>query len=148
MKPASDTKAHPTTPAAAGAVSKPDGASKRRFDRFAWKTQVQVLWLEEHGRGTSVTLRTDDLSAGGMALLSSSWIYPGRRGAVLLAGHPGQPSIRWVEVLHGRYVSERKAHVIGCKWIPTPENAPPVRITESSTGPQLEFDTDLPAQVI
>ncbi len=143
MNPVNDSNASGSDSKTEDASSTAQGANKRRFARFDWRTQIPVLWLEAHGRGTCVAMRTEDLSAGGIALLSSSWIHPGRCAAVLLVNRRGHRSIRWVEVLHGRYVSERKAHVIGCKWIPAPENAPPIRIVESAAGPQLEFDTDL-----
>lgn len=126
----------------------PEGAGKRKYDRFDWKTRVQVLWIDEHGRGTSVIMRTQDLSAGGIALLSSSWVNIKRCGAVLLLDGPNHRSVRWIEVLHGRYVPDRKAHVIGCRWIATPENAPPVRINETASGPRIEFDTDLVPKMI
>ncbi|MCL4195991.1 MAG: hypothetical protein KJZ69_00745 [Phycisphaerales bacterium] len=123
-------------------AAEPNGAGKRRFARYAWKTTVQVLWLEEHVYGSSVPMRTMDLSAGGIALLSASWVHLHRFGAVLLTNGPGQHSIRWLEVMHGRYVTEKKAHVIGCRWIPAPENAPPVRVVEAPGGPRLEFETE------
>ncbi len=124
------------------------GAGKRRHDRFDWKTRVQVLWLDEHGRGTLVMLRTQDLSAGGVALLSSPWIHSGRCGAVLLSEGSAGHTVRWIEVLHGRYVPERKAHVIGCRWIAPPENAPSVKVLQTPSGMRLEFDSDLPPRMI
>lgn len=120
----------------------PQGSGKRRHERYQWKTTVQVLWLEEHVYGSSVAYRTQDLSAGGIALLSPSWVYQHRHGAVLLTDKPGHRSVRWIEVMHGRYDPLKKAHVIGCRWVPTPENAPPVRIVESSSGPRLEFEPE------
>jgi len=162
MKAVDDSKAKGAPPKAQDAVSKPkvggskarggaspaDGVNNRRFNRFNWSTQVQILWFDEHARGTSVAMRTADLSDGGIALLSRSWIHQDRCGAVLLVDPKGEPVIRWIRVLHGRYESERKAHLIGCMWIPTPENAPPVRILALPTGVQLEFDTDLSAKAI
>lgn len=142
------SKSKSEAPKPKGTASKTDGAENRRFDRFDWKRSVQILWLDEHARGVSMILRTEDLSAGGIGLLSPSWVHLGRCGAVLLTDRPGHHSIRWLQVLHGRYVSERKIHVIGCKWIPTPENAPPIRIVEAAIRPQLEFDTDLSAKSI
>ncbi len=117
-------------------------AGKRRFSRYPWKTTVQVLWLEDHVYGSSMPMRTMDLSAGGIALLSASWVHLHRFGAILLTNGPGQYSIRWVEVMHGRYVSEKKAHVIGCRWVPAPESAPTVRVVETTSGPRLEFETE------
>ena len=124
------------------AAADEDGAGKRRFARYAWKTTVQVLWLEEHIYGSSVSMKTMDLSAGGIGLLSSSWVHLQRFGAVLLTDRPGHHSIRWIEVMHGRYVPEKKAHVIGCRWVPMPEDAPPVRVVDTPSGPRLEFETE------
>ncbi len=123
-------------------ASTPQGAGKRRHDRYQWKATVQVLWLEEHFYGSSIAMRTQDLSAGGIALLSASWVYQHRLAAVLLTDKSGQRSVRWIEVMHGRYDPLQKAHVIGCRWVPTPENAPLVRITESQSGPRLEFEPE------
>lgn len=137
----------PVTKSTASADGKkPQGKSKRRHDRFDWHTQIQVLWLDAQARGTSVTLRTCDLSAGGVSLLSTPWVRVGSRGALLLTDRPGHRFVRWVEVLHSGYTPERKSHLIGCRWIPTPENAPPVRIVESSSGPRLQFDLDVAAR--
>jgi len=143
-KPPAETPTATGTPTAGETAPAPErqGTGKRRFARHEWKTSVQVLWLEEHVYGSSVAMRTMDLSAGGIALLSSSWVHLNRFGAVLLTDRPEHRCIRWIEVMHGRYVPEKKAHVIGCRWIQTPENAPPVRIVETSTGPRLEFETE------
>ena len=111
----------------------------RSYDRFPWQRRVQVAWIDEHGPSEPVILEANDLSAGGIGLVSRNMIYPHTVGMAMLCDAHGRALLRCLRVIHCRYESEIKAHVVGAQWLPMPLR-PLVRIVQGEDGPRLAVD--------
>ena len=110
---------------------------RRRYDRFLWVRPIQVSWLRQGQLSTPITLVAQDLSKGGMSILSRSLVYPGTIGIVLLKKNNEDAILRCIRVAHCRYIGEAE-HFVGASWLPMPSGLP-ISIRQSNQGPVLDI---------
>lgn len=81
-----------------------------------------------------VVVGTADLSAGGIGLICPHMVHSGSIGLVILVGAEQRIKLRYVEVVHCRYLTGSMSHLVGARWIPEPAGMPEVRAEMSSDG--------------
>lgn len=108
----------------------------RAHNRQPWTLRLQVSWLSSIGRPSRpVEVRGVDISRGGLALLSRSFIHVGTRGVLLTHAAGDKPRLLCLEVCHCRYAGLWR-HVVGARWAPMPQGLP-IEIGRSEHGPLL-----------
>jgi len=112
-----------------------DETSQRSHKRMRWARSIQVSWLAGDSPKEPVTLKSHDLSRGGLALIGRGMVHPGTKGIVLLDKGGGEVMLRCIEVTHCRYVG-RLTHIFGAKWVPMPNNVV-VKTELTDNGPKL-----------
>lgn len=115
----------------------------RLHDRYEWRHWVQVCWVRQSSIVAPIVVTTTDLSAGGIGLLCPNMVHPGTVGAVLLVDARHQAHLRYVEVMHCRYLLGSMSHLIGARWIPEPLGMPNMEIEMTADGPRLSIGQPL-----
>lgn len=109
----------------------------RRHDRYEWRHWVQVCWLQPTGLSKPITISTTDLSAGGIGLLCPNMVYPDTLGVVLLVDAQDRTALRYVEVMHCRYLIGSMLHLVGARWVSEPMGMPNMEVEMTPDGPRL-----------
>lgn len=109
---------------------------ERAHTRQPWAQTVQITWLSAGGRpARPVEVRGIDISRGGVALLSRSFVHVGTRGVLLVQAPGSNPRLLCIEVCHCRYAGLWR-HIVGARWAAMPQGLP-VEIRHSDNGPIL-----------
>lgn len=107
-----------------------DPADRREHKRHAFRREVISVWA---GDGASphamASLRSIDISSGGLSLESRSMLYDGQRGVIRLCLPDREPILAGVEALHCRYAGKMR-YVIGCRFHRPPHALGRLRFVE------------------
>lgn len=128
--------------------SEPSGSPRwlgcdRVHDRYEWRHWVQVCWFRQASICAPIVVSTTDLSAGGIGLLCPNMVHPGTVGAVLLVDARHRAHLRYIEVMHCRYLLGSMSHLVGARWIPEPLGMPNMEIEMTAEGPRLSIGQPL-----
>jgi len=111
--------------------------SDRAHDRYKWNHWVHLCWIRNATFGDPVVVGTADLSAGGIGLICPNMVHAGAIGLVMLVGAKQRVKLRYIEVIHCRYLTTSMSHHVGARWIPEPAGMPEVRAEMTPDGPRI-----------
>lgn len=97
--------------------------------------RIQVAWFRQGRLSAPVVHIAQDLSQGGLSIVSRSLVYPGTVGVVLLRKSNDDAMLRGLRVVHCRYIGNAE-HFVGAQWIPLPDGLP-VTIRLEDRGPVM-----------
>jgi len=115
----------------------------RLHDRYEWRHWVQVCWFRQGSISSPIVVSTTDLSAGGIGLLCPNMVHPGTVGVVMLVDAQYHAHLRYIQVMHCRYLIGSMSHLIGGQWIPEPMDIPNMEIELTGEGPRLSIGQPL-----
>lgn len=97
------------------------GIDRRIFERYGYRQQVQVVWME----GSFVQRRicgilAADISRGGLKLVGRQMLHRGATGVVLMRRADGSHILRGIRVQHCVYAGDL-LYASGCEFVPAHE---------------------------